>query len=115
MVAQAVIPFFFAFLSAKSVGKFMNALKVDFKEFERNFNINFKEYFSNELEHVEEMVNDGLITFLNDSIEMTELGTSFSQNITNVFDKYDPPTKSYDARLATIKKAKNKELVSRAL
>ncbi len=53
--------------------------------------------------------------FLNDSIEMTELGTSFSQNITNVFDKYDPPTKSYDARLATIKKAKNQELSSRKL
>ena len=33
MSAQAVIPFFFAFLSAKSVGKFMNQFKVDFKEF----------------------------------------------------------------------------------
>ena len=35
MSAQAVIPFFFAFLSAKSVGKFMNQFKVDFKEFKQ--------------------------------------------------------------------------------
>jgi uncharacterized membrane-anchored protein YitT (DUF2179 family) len=35
MVARAVIPFFFAFLSAKSVGKFMNELNVDFKEFKQ--------------------------------------------------------------------------------
>ena len=40
---------------------------------------------------------------------MTELGTSFSQNITNVFDKYDPPTKSYEERLATVRKAKEFE------
>ena len=30
----------------------------------------------------------------------------FSQNISNVFDIYDPPTKSYNERLATIQKAK---------
>jgi len=87
--------------------------KVDFKEFERNFKINFKEYFSKELEFVRAMAKDGLINFSNDSIEMTELGTSFSQNITNVFDKYDPPTKSYEERIATVKKAKVSEISSR--
>ena len=40
------------------------------------------------------------------AIEMTLIGRDFSQNISNVFDKYDPPAKSYDERLATIKKAK---------
>ena len=88
--------------------------KVDFKEFEINFKINFKEYFSKELEFVREMANDGLINFSNDSIKMTELGTSFSQNITNVFDKYDPPTKSYEERVATVKKAKESEIGARA-
>ena len=53
-----------------------------------------------------EMIKDGLITLSNDNIEMTEIGREFSQNIMNVFDKYDPPTKSYEERLATIKKAK---------
>jgi tryptophanyl-tRNA synthetase len=52
------------------------------------------------------MVKDGLVVVSNDGIEMTELGRDFSQNIANVFDKYDPPSKSYNERLATIQKAK---------
>ena len=52
------------------------------------------------------MIKDGLVTVSNDSIEMTELGRDFSQNMSNVFDKYDPPTKSYNERLETIQKAK---------
>ena len=52
------------------------------------------------------MIKDGLVILSNDGIEMTELGRDFSQNITNMFDIYDPPTKSYNERLATIQKAK---------
>ena len=59
------------------------------------------------------MINDGLVTLSNDGIEMTELGRDFSQYITNVFDIYDPPTKSYNARLATIKRAKLTEANAR--
>ena len=80
--------------------------RLDFKQFERNFKINTKEYFSTEIEFLGEMIKDGLVTLSNNGIKMTELGRDFSQNITNVFDKYDPPTKSYEARLETIKKAK---------
>jgi len=80
--------------------------KIDFKNFERNFKINPKEYFSKEIEYLGEMIKDGLVTVSNDGIEMTELGRDFSQNIANVFDKYDPPAKSYNERLATIQKAK---------
>ena len=35
-----------------------------------------------------------------------EIGKDFTQNIMNVFDKYDPPNKSYKERLDTVKKAK---------
>jgi oxygen-independent coproporphyrinogen III oxidase len=80
--------------------------KIDFNQFERNFQINPKEYFSKEIEFLDEMVKDGLVAISIDGIEMTELGRDFSQNIMNVFDEYDPPTKSYNERLATIKKAK---------
>ena len=52
------------------------------------------------------MIKDGLVTVSDEGIEMTELGKDFSQNISNVFDVYDPPTKSYNERLETIKKAK---------
>jgi oxygen-independent coproporphyrinogen-3 oxidase len=80
--------------------------KIDFKQFEKNFKIKPKEYFSKEIEYVGEMIKDGLVTVSDEGIEMTELGRDFSQNISNVFDKYDPPIKSYSERLATIKKAK---------
>jgi len=80
--------------------------RIDFKQFERNFKINPREYFGKEIEYLGEMIEDGLVILSNDGIEMTELGRDFSQNITNVFDIYDPPTKSYNARLETIKKAK---------
>ena len=80
--------------------------KLDFKQFEKYFKINAKEYFSEEIKYLDEMIKDGLVTLSNDGVEMTEVGREFSQNVTNVFDKYDPPTKSYEERLATIKKAK---------
>ena len=80
--------------------------KIDFKQFEINFKINPKEYFSEEIKYLGEMIKDGLVTVSNDCIEMTELGRDFSQNISNVFDKYDPPTKSDNERLVTIQKAK---------
>ena len=81
--------------------------RIDFKQFERNFKINSKEYFGKEIEYLGEMIEDGLVVLSNDGIEMTELGRDFSQNITNVFDIYDPPTKSYNARFKTIEKAKS--------
>ena len=80
--------------------------KIDFKNFEKNFNINPKEYFSKEIKYMNEMKKDGLIEVSESEIKMTELGRDFSQNISNVFDKYDPPNKSYSARLKTIQKAK---------
>ena len=41
------------------------------------------------------MVKDGLVIVSDDAVKLTELGQDFSQNISNVFDKYDPPNKSY--------------------
>ena len=80
--------------------------KIDFKNFETNFKINPKEYFSKEIKYMSEMKKDGLIKVSDSGIEVTELGRDFSQNISNVFDKYDPPSKSYNKRLVTIQKAK---------
>ena len=85
---------------------FEDYFRIDFKQFEKKFKINPKEYFGKEIEYLGEMIKDGLVILSNDGIEMTELGRDFSQNIANVFDKYDPPSKSYNERLATIQKAK---------
>jgi oxygen-independent coproporphyrinogen III oxidase len=86
--------------------QFRSYFKIDFKQFEEKFQINPKEYFSKEIEYLGEMINDGLVTVSGEGIEMTDLGRDFSQNISNVFDEYDPPTKTYNERLETIKKAK---------
>ena len=86
--------------------QFKSYLRMDFKQFEEKFKIKPKEYFTKELEYLNEMIKDGLVTVSDDGIELTELGKDFSQNISNVFDKYDPPNKSSTERLATIQKAK---------
>jgi oxygen-independent coproporphyrinogen-3 oxidase len=80
--------------------------KLDFKNFKRQFNINFKEYFSNEIKFLDELEKDGLVEIQEESILVTEIGQDFVQNIMNIFDKFDPPTKSYNERLETVRKAK---------
>ena len=52
------------------------------------------------------MVKDGLVIIKEDGIFLTEIGQDFTQNIMNIFDKYDPPNKTYKERLETIKKSK---------
>jgi len=81
-------------------------LGMNFKYFEEKFKINPKEYFSKEIEYLGEMIKDGLVRVSNDGIHLTKVGEDFSQNIANVFDKYDPPSKSYNERLAHIEKTK---------
>ena len=80
--------------------------KIDYKNFEKNFNINAKEYFKKEIEFLKDMEKDNLIRFVDSGIELTEFGRDFVQNIMNIFDRYDPPNKSYSERLEIVKKAK---------
>jgi len=83
--------------------------KIDYKNFADQFGINAKEYFKNEIEYMKEMKKDGLVEFMDNGIFLTEIGRDFTQNIMNVFDKYDPPNKSYKERLETVKKAKESQ------
>ena len=55
------------------------------------------------------MEKDDLLEVKDDGIYLTHIGRDFTQNIMNIFDKYDPPNKSYKDRLELIKKAKNKQ------
>ena len=61
------------------------------------------EDFKKELEKEYGSIN---ITVSNEGIKLTKIGEDFSQNVANVFDKYDPPNKSDAERLAHIEKAK---------
>ena len=55
---------------------------------------------------LDEFVIDGLVEIQDDCILITKIGRDFVQNIMNIFDKYDPPTKSYKDRLEIVRKAK---------
>ena len=80
--------------------------EINFKEFDEKFKINSKEYFKNEMENLKEMISDGIVEISDEAIKITEIGKDLAQFITNRFDAYDPPSKSYNDRLIDIKKAK---------
>ena len=80
--------------------------KLDFKNFKEQFNVDLTEYFSKEIKYLDDMIKDGLVEVSKDVILLTEIGRDFTQVIMNIFDKYDPPEKSYKERLETVKKAK---------
>ena len=82
---------------------------VDAKNFRDQFGIDVKEYFKDEIDFMKDMHDDGLVEFSDEGIFLTNIGRDFTQNIMNVFDKYDPPTKSYKERLETVKQAKESQ------
>ena len=81
--------------------------EINYEDFKNRFNINCKEYFKKEIDDLNDMNKDGLVEIHNDKIIITELGKDFAQFITNRFDAYDPPSKSYNERLKDIKNAKD--------
>ena len=83
--------------------------KIDFNNFKEQFDIDFKKYFIDEIKYLDDMINDGLLELTDKNIVLSEIGKDFVQNIMNIFDKYDPPSKSYKDRLETVKKAKESQ------
>ena len=81
-------------------------MSIDFKYFKKYFGIDAKQYFKEEIKYLQGMIDDGLVEVSDDGIKLTSLGEDFSQNMANIFDKYDPPSKPYNQRLADIEKAK---------
>ncbi len=65
--------------------------RLDFSLVESRFDINFKEYFATELERYDTMIDDGLITMNDQSIEVTSRGRLLIRNICMVFDRYIKP------------------------
>lgn len=65
--------------------------KLNFSQVEKRFAINFKDYFSAELARYVTMVDDGLITMDDNSIEVTSRGRLLIRNICMVFDRYINP------------------------
>ena len=62
--------------------------ELDYQEIENIFKISFKDYFSNELERLDDLQKDGLLILKNDSIEVLPAGRFLIRNICAVFDAY---------------------------
>lgn len=62
--------------------------RLSISHIEKKWEINFKKYFSKELEKISEFVSDGLIICDENFIEMTPLGREFTPRICEVFDAY---------------------------
>lgn len=66
----------------------MSNFKLDFSAIEKQFNINFKEYFSESLKELEIFAVENLITIHNNGIEVSPTGTLLIRNIVMAFDAY---------------------------
>ena len=82
--------------------------KIVFKEIENKFKINFKDYFKKELQTFGEHIKDGLVVISDNELTITELGTNFAPQIANFFDKYDPPSTTYEQRLKKIREVQTR-------
>ena len=55
---------------------------------EKQFGVDFREHFSQELEELQAMQDDGLIVISDDTITVTPAGKLLIRNICMVFDAY---------------------------
>ena len=66
----------------------MSNFKLDIKRFEKEFNINFQEYFADAISELQEFVDEGLISIDESKIECSQTGTLLIRNIAQPFDAY---------------------------
>ena len=62
--------------------------KLDFNTIEQRFGINFKEYFSIELDELGAMQQDGLLQLSTNAIQVLPVGRLLIRNVCMVFDRY---------------------------
>ncbi|MBA1438451.1 MAG: oxygen-independent coproporphyrinogen III oxidase [Epsilonproteobacteria bacterium] len=66
----------------------MSNFKLDIKRFEKQFGINFKEYFKDSLVQLQTFVDEELIVIDDDKIACSQTGTLLIRNIAMAFDAY---------------------------
>lgn len=66
----------------------MSNFKLDFQEVEAQFNINFLNYFSKELDTLKSLESAGLITLSEKQIQVSQTGALLIRNIAMPFDAY---------------------------
>lgn len=62
--------------------------ELAFADIESRFDIDFENYFSQEMEKLKPLVNDGLLTIKDKSIRVSNTGRLLNRNICMIFDRY---------------------------
>jgi len=76
------------FLRKAVIMELMANFHIDIKRVEKEFNINFNEYFADALETLQEFVKAELLTIDEDEIRVSTTGTLLIRNIAMPFDAY---------------------------
>ncbi len=71
--------------------RLMCDLELDFDTFGARWGIDFRTHFAPALEQLQEPADDGLITFTNSGLQVTERGRLFLRNLALCFDAYLEP------------------------
>ncbi len=66
----------------------MANFSIDIKRVESELGINFKEYFADSIEALNEFIEEGLVTLSEDKLKVSETGTLLIRNIAMPFDAY---------------------------
>jgi len=66
----------------------MSNFNLDMRRVEKEFNINFNQYFNDALQALQEFVEADLVTITEDKIEVSQTGTMLIRNISMPFDAY---------------------------
>jgi len=66
----------------------MSNFKLDIARIEREFGVNFGEYFADALEKLKVFEDEGLVSISKDKIEVSSTGTMLIRNIVMPFDAY---------------------------
>ncbi len=72
----------------ETIMRLMCDLELDYKRMSKLLQINFQDYFVNELRQMDKYSSDGLITLSADNLSVTEKGRLFIRNVAMEFDRY---------------------------
>jgi oxygen-independent coproporphyrinogen-3 oxidase len=89
-------------LRAEVIERIMCDGALDYRRIEREFHLTFKRYFQAELERLQPMAEDGLLTFRENGFDVTASGLLFLRAIARVFDAYLAPARSEKGRFSRI-------------
>ncbi len=72
------------------ISRFLAYMSVEFSDIEDEFQIDFPSYFADELASLGSFIDDGLIVWMENGFQATDLGRLFARHVCALFDRYAP-------------------------